>query len=38
MNIHPVKTNKGTVVTNPPIAKFLFEDTRLAPVWAIVRI
>jgi thiosulfate dehydrogenase (quinone) large subunit len=38
MNIHPVKTRKGTVVTNPPLAKFLFEDTRLAPVWAVIRI
>jgi thiosulfate dehydrogenase [quinone] large subunit len=38
MNIHPVKTKKGTVVTNPPIARFLFEDTRLAPVWAVIRI
>src|SRR5258706_1388080 len=38
MNIHPVKTKTGSVITDPPIAKFLFEDTRLAPVWAVVRV
>jgi thiosulfate dehydrogenase (quinone) large subunit len=38
MTIHPVKTRQGTIVTNPPIAKFLFEDTRLAPLWAVIRV
>jgi thiosulfate dehydrogenase [quinone] large subunit len=33
-----VKTNQGTLVTNPPIARFLFEDTRFSVVWAVVRI
>jgi thiosulfate dehydrogenase (quinone) large subunit len=33
-----VKTNQGTLVTNPPIARFLFEDTRFSIVWAAVRI
>jgi thiosulfate dehydrogenase (quinone) large subunit len=33
-----VKTQQGTLVTNPPIARFLFEDTRLSVVWAVVRI
>jgi thiosulfate dehydrogenase (quinone) large subunit len=33
-----VKTNRGTFVTNPPIARFLFEDTRFSIVWAVVRI
>src|SRR5262245_21815423 len=33
-----VTTKTGTVVENPPIARFLFDDTRFAPVWAVVRI
>jgi thiosulfate dehydrogenase (quinone) large subunit len=33
-----VKTEKGTLVTNPPIARFLFEDTRFSVVWAVVRV
>lgn len=38
MEIRTVKTAKGTVVNNPPIAKFLFEDTRFAPVWTVIRV
>ncbi len=30
--------HKDTVVADPPLAKLLFSDTRLAPVWFIVRI
>jgi thiosulfate dehydrogenase [quinone] large subunit len=33
-----VKTSQGTIVDNPPIARFLFDDTRLAPLWAVVRV
>src|SRR5262245_19143652 len=33
-----VTTTSGTVVTNPPIARFLFDDTRFAPVWLLVRL
>ncbi|HLY29270.1 MAG TPA: DoxX family membrane protein [Aggregatilineales bacterium] len=33
-----VKTNSGTVVKDPPIASLLFNDTRLAPVWGIIRV
>src|SRR5258708_20517336 len=33
-----VKTNSGTVVNDPPIANLLFNDTRLAPVWAVIRV
>lgn len=33
-----IKTTKGTIVTNPPIARLLFEDTRLSVVWLIVRV
>ncbi len=35
---HQVKTNQGTVVSNPPIARLLFDDTRLAPVWLVIRV
>lgn len=38
MDIHPVRTERGTIIHNPPIARFLFEDTRMAPVWLIVRV
>lgn len=38
MNVHPVKTTTGTVIENPPLARFLFDDTRLAPVWAVIRV
>ncbi len=38
MNEQIVKTTKGTVVSNPPIARFLFDDKRVAIVWAVVRI
>jgi len=29
---------KSTVVADPPLARFLFSDTRMAPVWLLVRI
>lgn len=29
---------KDTVIADPPLAKLLFSDTRLAPVWFLVRI
>lgn len=32
------KTAEGTVVTNPPIARLLFDDTRFAVVWLVVRV
>lgn len=38
MNEHVVKTNRGTIVEDPPIAKFLFSDTRFAPVWTVIRV
>jgi len=28
----------STVVADPPIARFLFSDTRMAPVWLLVRL
>lgn len=33
-----VKTQNGTVVTNPPLAQFLFDDTRLSVVWLVIRV
>ena len=30
--------NRHTVIADPPLAKFLFADTRLAIVWLIVRV
>ena len=38
MNNHIVKTNEGTIVSNPPIAKLLFEDTRFSVVWLVIRV
>jgi thiosulfate dehydrogenase (quinone) large subunit len=35
---HVVKTTDGNVIENPPLARFLFDDTRFAIVWAVVRI
>jgi len=33
-----IVTKQGTVVTNPPIARLLFEDTRFSGVWLVVRV
>jgi thiosulfate dehydrogenase [quinone] large subunit len=38
MNAKVVKTTDGTVVSNPPIAKFLFDDTRFSIVWLVIRV
>jgi thiosulfate dehydrogenase [quinone] large subunit len=38
MNTHHVKGSQGYIMTNPPVARFLFEDRRFASVWLIVRI
>jgi len=38
MSEHIIKTRRGTVVEDPPIAKLLFSDTRLAPVWTVIRV
>ncbi len=35
---YAVKTERGTVLHDPPLAQFLFSDTRFAPVWLVVRI
>lgn len=33
-----VVTTRGSVIQDPPIARFLFSDTRMAWFWAIVRV
>lgn len=33
-----VSTKSGTVIENPPLARLLFDDTRLAVVWLVVRV
>jgi thiosulfate dehydrogenase [quinone] large subunit len=38
MNEHIVKTNRGTLVTNPPLARLLFDDTRFSVIWAVIRV
>ncbi len=38
MSAHKVKTIQGVVVQDPPIARFLFGDTRFAWFWLIVRV
>jgi thiosulfate dehydrogenase [quinone] large subunit len=35
---HIVKTVDGTIVSNPPLAKFLFDDTRFSIVWLVIRV
>jgi thiosulfate dehydrogenase [quinone] large subunit len=38
MSVKTVKTTQGTEIVNPPLARFLFDDTRLAALWLIVRV
>ncbi len=35
---HAVKTERGTVLHDPPLAQFLFSDTRVSAVWLVVRV
>ena len=35
---YAVKTERGTVLHDPPLAQFLFSDVRFAPVWLVVRV
>ena len=35
---HPVRTQTGRILTNPPIARLIFDDTHFAVVWLIVRV
>lgn len=34
---HVVTTQWGTVVEDPPVARFLFNDTRFSAIWLVVR-
>ncbi|MCB9453027.1 MAG: DoxX family membrane protein [Anaerolineaceae bacterium] len=36
-SIHTVRTH-GRIIEDPPIAKLLFSDTRLAVIWLVVRV
>ena len=36
MNV--IKTQSGSVVQDPPLARFLFSDTRFSVVWLVVRV
>lgn len=36
--IHSVHTITGTIIEDPPVARLLFNDTRLAWVWMCVRV
>ena len=38
MSEHVVKTRQGTIIEDPPLARLLFSDTRLAAVWAVIRV
>ncbi len=38
MTEHVVKTPRGGRLTNPPILRLFFDDTRFAVVWLIVRV
>lgn len=31
-------TTQGTIITNPPLARLLFDDTRFAVVWLVIRV
>lgn len=33
-----IKTQAGTIIQDPPLARFLFSDTRFAPFWTVVRV
>ncbi len=38
MSEHIVRTRSGHVIEDPPLARFLFSDTRFAAVWLVVRV
>ena len=35
---HQIVTRRGSVVADPPIARFLFSDTRMAWFWLVIRV
>ena len=38
MNEHIVRDTKHHVISDPPIAHYLFSDTRFAIVWLVIRV
>ena len=38
MNEHVVTTRQGRIIEDPPLARFLFGDTRMASVWLVIRV
>lgn len=38
MSEHIVKTMSGRIIEDPPIARFLFSDTRLSALWLVIRV
>jgi thiosulfate dehydrogenase (quinone) large subunit len=38
MATHAVQTTTGKEIQDPPLARFLFGDTRMAPVWLVIRL
>ena len=37
MSVHSLKTMSGRIIEDPPVARFLFSDTRLSVIWLIGR-
>ncbi len=35
---HVVKTQTGRIIEDPPVARFLFSDSRFAAVWTVIRV
>jgi len=35
---HPVRTQTGRILTNPPVMRLIFDDIHFAIVWAFVRV
>ncbi len=35
---HIVKTTSGRIIEDPPVARFLFSDTRLSALWTVIRV
>jgi thiosulfate dehydrogenase (quinone) large subunit len=38
MTTQTVRTTTGREIQDPPVARFLFSDTRMAPVWLVIRV
>jgi thiosulfate dehydrogenase [quinone] large subunit len=38
MNEHVITTRQGRIIEDPPLARFLFGDTRIAAFWLVLRV